>query len=86
MAQIVGSIIVAFITGGLALVGVIVTSKNTHDDFVHKLETSQAVTNTRLDQLTEEVRKHNEFGDRITTVEVKVDNIERRVRTLENEQ
>ena len=39
--------------------------------------TAQAVTDTKIEQLTDEVRKHNTFADRITTLEVKVDALER---------
>ena len=73
------SIIVAFITGGLALVGVIFTNTQSNRQIENKLITAQAVTDQKIEQLTEEVRKHNSFADRITTLEVKVANLEKEV-------
>lgn len=54
------TILAALITGSLALLGVIITSKASQRKFEHKLEVSQAITNTKLDCLTKEVSKYNE--------------------------
>ena len=70
-------IITALITGGLSLVGVIITNISGSKKIEAQLTTAQAVTDTKIEQLTEEVRKHNTFADRITTLEVKVDALER---------
>ena len=72
------SIIVALITGGLALVGVIVTNISSNKKIEQQLVTSLAITDTKLENLTEEVRKHNSFADRITVLEVKVAELERK--------
>ena len=71
------NIIIALITGGLALVGVIITNLASNSKIEQQIITSQAVTDTKIEQLTDEVRKHNTFGDRITKLEVKVDALER---------
>lgn len=71
------SIISALIAGGLALIGVIITSMSANKRIESQLMTNQAVTNTKIEQLTEEVRRHNGFGDRITKLEVRVDDIEK---------
>lgn len=71
------SIVTAVITGGLALLGVIITNISGNKKIENQLITNQAVTDTKLENLTEEVRKHNSFADRITTLEVKVDSLER---------
>lgn len=70
-------IITALITGGLSLVGVIITNATNSKKIETQLMTAQAVTDTKIEQLTDEVRKHNTFADRITTLEVKVDALER---------
>lgn len=70
-------IITALITGGLSLVGVIITNVSSSKKIETQLMTAQAVTDTKIEQLTDEVRKHNTFADRITTLEVKVDALER---------
>ena len=71
------TIITALITGGLALVGVIFTNLASNKKIEQQIITAQAVTDTKIDQLTDEVRRHNTFGDRITKLEVKVDALER---------
>lgn len=78
------SIIVAIITGGLALVGVIITNISSNRKIEQQLITGQAVTDTQIKNLddkiadlTDEVRKHNSFADRITKLEVKVAELEK---------
>ena len=70
-------IITALITGGLSLIGVIITNVSSSKKIEAQLMTAQAVTDTKIESLTDEVRKHNTFADRITTLEVKVDALER---------
>lgn len=70
-------IIPALITGGFALVGVIITNMMSNKKIENQLTTNQAVTDTKLDILTEEVKKHNTFGDRITKLETKVEILEK---------
>lgn len=72
------SIIVAIITGGLALVGVIFTNIQSNKRIENQLIASQAVTDVKIENLTAEVRKHNTFADRITVLEVKVNSLEER--------
>ncbi len=66
-------IIVALITGGITLMGVLI-SNNRHD----------AVTDTKLEALTEEVREHNNFAKRMPVVEEQVSELSRRVGQIEN--
>lgn len=73
------SILTALITGGLALVGVIITNIASNKKIETQLVTAQAVTDAKIDTLTEEVKKHNTFGDRITRLETKVETLERRI-------
>lgn len=83
-------IIVSIITGLLTLAGVCVTawagSKKTRDEVTTKLETAQAVTDTKLAALTEEVRKHNNFAMQIPELRADMRNLESRVERLENKQ
>ena len=71
------SIITAIITGGLALCGVVITNLSSNKKIEAQLMTNQAVTNAKIENLTEEVKKHNTFGDRITKLETKVEILER---------
>ena len=71
------SVITAVITGGLALLGVIITNMMGNRKIENQLMTAQAVTDTKIENLTDEVRKHNSFADRITKLEVKVEALEK---------
>lgn len=71
------NIIISIITGGLALLGVIITNNASNSKIEQQLTINQAVVNEKIENLTEEVKKHNTFGDRITRLETKVDLLER---------
>ena len=68
------SIIAAIITGGLTLFGVIIANNK-----------SQAVTETKLDELTREVREHNNFARRMPVVEEQIKVINHRIEDLEHD-
>lgn len=70
-------IVTALITGGLSLIGVIISNMSSNKKIEAQLIQAQAITDVKLENLTDEVRKHNSFADRITTLEVKVDALER---------
>jgi len=63
------NIITALITGGLTLIGVIITNMASHKNIENTLKINQAVTDTKLEALTDEVRKHNNFAVRIPIIE-----------------
>ena len=77
------SIIVALITGGLSLIGVIISNNRSNSKIQSQLETSQAVTDTKLDELTREVREHNGFARRMPVVEEQIKVINHRINDLE---
>lgn len=77
------NVIVALITGGLSFLGVLFSNLSSNKKIEASLQTGQAVTdanlknlNGRIEELASEVRKHNSFADRITKLEVKVENLE----------
>ena len=65
-------IIVAIITGAVTLIGVLISNSKT-----------QAVTDTKLDELTREVREHNNFARRVPVVEEQIKVINHRIEDLE---
>lgn len=65
-------IIIALISGGLTLTGVLISNSR-----------SQAVTDTKLDELTREVREHNNFAKRMPVVEEQIKVINHRIDDLE---
>ena len=77
------AIVVAIITGGLSLVGVVVTCLATAKKNESALRVSQAVTDTKIDELTREVREHNGFARRMPVVEEQIKVINHRLSDLE---
>ena len=76
-------IIVAVIVGGLSLVGVIISNMATTSKITADLKTAQAVTDTKIDELTREVRKHNNFAERIPVLEERIQVVNHRISDLE---
>lgn len=74
-------IIVAILT----LLGVIVTNIGSNRKIEHSLETSQAVTDCKIEELTREVREHNNFARRMPVVEEQIKVINHRIKDLEGE-
>ena len=66
------SIIAALITGAVTLIGVLIANGK-----------CQAVTETKLDELTREVREHNNFARRMPVVEEQIKVINHRIEDLE---
>lgn len=83
------AIIVAIITGGLSLIGVIVSNNHTAQSMDKsmddKLDKQQAVTETKLEELTREVRAHNNFAQRIPVLEEQIKVANHRIEDLEKE-
>ena len=78
------AVIVALITGGLSLVGVVVTCLVTARKNETAMQVSQAVTDEKLDELTREVREHNNFAKRMPVVEEQIKVINHRLSDLEH--
>jgi hypothetical protein len=78
------TIVVAIITGGLSLLGVIITSNRTTREVQAKLDMQQAVTETKLEELTREVREHNNFARRVPVLEEQIKVANHRIADLEN--
>ena len=78
-------IIVAIITGIATITAVVITNKSSNREITHKLETHQAVTDTKIDALTAEVKSHNNFAQRMPVVEEQIQVINHRLEDLEHE-
>ena len=66
-------IIVALITGGITLLGVLISNGK-----------AQAVTDTKLEELTREVREHNNFARRVPVLEEQIKVVNHRIADLEH--
>lgn len=77
------TILVALITGGLSLLGVVITNLATARKNEAAIRTAQAVTDAKLEALTREVRDHNQFARRMPVVEEQIKVINHRIGDLE---
>ena len=73
-----GSVLVGLFT----LIGVIITNNKNSKKVEHKLEISQAVSNTKIEELTREVREHNNFARRMPVVEQEIRDIKDDIKHL----
>ena len=78
------AIIVALITGGLGLLGVVITNMMAARRTEQRMITAQAVTDARLEELTREVRAHNNFAQRVPVLEEQLRVANHRIADLEN--
>lgn len=79
------SIAVAIISAIVTIVTVIINNKVSNREIQHKLEIHQAVTDTKIEALTSEVREHNGYARRMPVVEEQIKVINHRLEDLEHE-
>ena len=81
------AVLVAVISGVcsmiVGIVSAVISAKATGNDVQKKMEIAQAVTDTKLDELTREVRKHNNFAERIPVIEEQIKVANHRIEDLE---
>jgi hypothetical protein len=81
------AVVVALITGVFALIGSVIGSFATKNKVVDDIKTevtkNQAVTDVKIDELTREVREHNNFAKRMPVVEEQIKVINHRISDLE---
>ena len=73
----------AVIVGILSLIGVMITNSRSNTKMQQEMKTSQAVTDEKINELTREVRKHNDFAERIPVLEEKIKVTNHRLSDLE---
>ena len=78
------AILVALITGGMSFAGVVVTCLATARKSEKAAAVAQAVTDTKLEELTREVRAHNNFARRMPVVEEQIKVMNHRISDLES--
>ena len=82
------AVLSALITGGLAFAGVVITcyftSQKTREDIRTEFKVAQATTDTKIEELTREVREHNNFAKRIPVVENEIVHIHEDINTLKH--
>lgn len=78
------SIIVAIISGIITIIGTLITVWAGLRTSAQKAAVQQAITDTKLDELTREVRKHNNFADKIPVIEEQLKQLNDKVTDLED--
>lgn len=76
------SIVSSVLTGFLALVGVIITTLESNKKIDIKLEKAQAITDCKLEELTREVRSHNNFAEKIPVLEEQIKALDKKIEKL----
>lgn len=84
MGDIDSAIIVALITLVGTIITVVISHMTMRDSIAHELDKHNAVQDEQLKELTREVRRHNNFAERIPTLETRVDNLEVRIDKMES--
>ena len=79
------TIITAIISGGLARGGVRFSNVQSNKRIEIQLDKKQAVTDTKIEELTREVRLHNNFAQRVPIIEEQIKVINHRINDLEKE-
>lgn len=81
------AVLVAVISGVCSLivgiVSAVISAKATGNDVQKRMEIAQAITDTKLEELTREVRKHNNFAERIPVIEEQIKVANHRIEDLE---
>ena len=81
--EIAAAAVAGLLSAVSSITAVIITTKAGNKDITHKLETHQAVTDTKIETLTNEVRAHNNFAQRIPVIEEQIKTHNRRLDALE---
>lgn len=74
---------IAIITGLFSVAGVVISNKRSENRIHNEIVTHQAVTDTKLEELTREVRAHNNFAQRMPVVENDIKHINDEIHRLE---
>lgn len=77
------AVLCALITGALAFLGVVVTNSASNKKMQSNMEMQQAITAARLEELTREVRMHNNFAQRVPVLEEQIKVANHRLQDLE---
>ena len=77
-------IIVALVTSIGTFAGVVLTVMSSNKRIQHMMEVQQAIMNTKLENLTEEVKRHNNFAMEIPSIKTKLEMLEKEVEALKN--
>lgn len=78
------AVIVGLIAAFASIIAAVLTSRATQNRVQNELHETNAVQNVKIDQLKEEVKKHNNFAERIPVIEEKIKVANNRIKDLES--
>lgn len=78
MSDYLVNIICTVISSGCVLLGVLLSNRNSTDKMQSEMRTAQAVTDTKIEELTREVREHNGFAKRIPVIEEQIKELQKK--------
>lgn len=82
-------LIVQILIGLITFAGVVITAwatiRKAGTEAQHNLDKAQAVTNTKIEELTREVRAHNDFAHRIPVLEEKIEQNSEEIKEIKNQ-
>lgn len=73
----------AIVVGAFSLIGVMITNSRSNDKMRNEMKTAQAIMDERINELTREVRIHNDFARRVPVIEEQVKVVNHRLSDLE---
>lgn len=83
------AVIAAAITGAFSVLGIVISNAKSNQKMESKIEqqlnTAQAVTDCKIEELTREVREHNNFAKRVPVLEEQVKVANHRIADLEKQ-
>lgn len=83
------AVIAAAITGAFSVLGIVISNAKSNQKMESKIEqqlnTAQDVTDCKIEELTREVREHNNFAKRVPVLEEQVKVANHRIADLENQ-
>lgn len=79
------TIIVALVAGIFNILGIIISTRQNNKDITNKLDKHQAVQEERISNLTDEVRKHNGFAERIPRLEATTEQVSKDVISIKQD-
>lgn len=80
------TIFACLITGGINLIGIVISNSSTREKIVNMLKVQDAVQDERIKQLKASVDRHNHFAERIPKVETEILDLEKRIDRLERKE
>lgn len=76
-------VVVSLVSGCIAVICCLISSFIASSKAISYIEKTQAVTDTKLEELTREVRRYNNFAERMPVVEEQMKVINHRLSSLE---